>query len=103
MKELILLIISTLPIYIIGLYIYKKDQEKESKKLLSKLFIFGILSCFPATILGLLINCCFPSEENMNLITLLFYVFINIALVEEFCKWYMVYKIAYNHKEFNHI
>lgn len=103
MKSIILLIIAILPIYIIGLFIYKKDREKESKKLLSKLFLFGIISCFPAVILEIIVGTAFPSEENMNLIVLLFYVFIDIALIEELCKWFMVYKIAYNHKEFNHI
>lgn len=103
MENIILLLVAVLPIYIIGLYIYKKDKDKESKKLLSKLFIFGIISCFPAVILELIIGSFFPSEEQMNLTLLFIYVFVSVALIEEFCKFYMTYKIAYNHKEFNHI
>lgn len=98
-----LLIIAIIPIYLIGLYIYKKDNDKESKKLLAKLFMSGIISCFLVILPTPIINLIFPSIENLNLIGLFFYVFIGIALIEELCKWIMVYKITYNHSEFNHI
>lgn len=102
MKEIILFIVAILPVYLIGLYIYKKDKDKEDKNLLGKLFIFGVLSCFPAAMLELIFTALFPNVESGNLISLAIYVFIGIALVEEFCKWFMTYKIAYKHKEFNH-
>ena len=102
-NKIILLIIAILPVYIIGLYVYKKDKDKESRKLLSKLFASGIISCIPAIILELIISSLFVSEKNMDLITLLFYVFIGIAFIEEICKWIFVYKISYNHQEFDHI
>ena len=38
---------------------------------------------------------------QMNFIQLLFYVFVVIALVEEASKWFFVYKISYNHNEFD--
>jgi len=103
MRILFLLLIAILPVYLIGLYVYKHDNDKESKKLLSKLFAFGIISCIPAIILELLVGMFFDSEENMNLITLFFYVLIGIAFIEEICKWFFVYKISYNHHEFDHI
>jgi len=62
-----------------------------------------MLSCFPAVILELLIEPLFGNLENMNLLSLFMYVLIDIALVEELCKWFMTYKIAYNNKEFNHL
>jgi RsiW-degrading membrane proteinase PrsW (M82 family) len=37
----------------------------------------------------------------MNFIQLFIYVFIVIALVEEICKWFFLYKISYNHNEFD--
>lgn len=94
-------LVSVLPIFLISLYIYKKDSEKESSRLLLKLFIFGILSCFPAMSLGLFIGNFFPTQDNMNYIQLFFYIFVAVALVEEFCKWLFVYRISYNHNEFD--
>lgn len=102
MKNIILLIVAILPIYLIGLYVYKKDRDKESKKLLSKLFIFGIFSCFPAVLLELIISSFFPLTQNISLLKMFIYVFISIALIEEICKWFMVYKFTYSNKEFNH-
>ena len=43
-------------------------------------------------------------KKNLaNIITLsrIFFVFIVIALVEELCKWFFLYKISYNHSEFD--
>lgn len=103
MKTIIFLLIAILPVYLIGLYVYKKDKDKESRKLLTKLFIFGIISCIPTVILELLVGSFFGPEENMSLFTMFFYVFVSIAFIEELCKWFFVYKIAYNHHEFDHI
>ena len=61
MKSIILLIIAILPVYLICLYVYKKDRDKESKRLLSKLFIFGIISCFPAVILEFIAGSFFEN------------------------------------------
>jgi len=103
MRTLFLLLIAILPVYLICLFVYKHDNDKESRKLLSKLFIFGIISCFPAVILELLAESFFGSEDSMNYVTLFFSVFIGIAFIEEICKWFFVYKIAYNSNEFDHI
>ena len=96
-------LIAVLPVILIGLYIYKKDNNKESTKFLFKLFVGGVVSCIPAVILGLIVSSFFPSEEDMNFIQMLLYVFIAIAMVEELCKWYFVNKISYNHDEFDTI
>ena len=101
--NLILFIIAILPIYVIGLYVYNKDDEKEPRKLLTKLFIYGMLSCLPAIFLELSIGYFFGEEEYINLWELFIYTLINIALAEEICKWLVVYIITYNNKEFNHI
>ncbi len=103
MKAIILLLIAILPVYLIALYIYKKDKDKESKKLLTKLFVFGILSCIPALILEEIAVLIFGSTDGMSMFKLFIYVMVGVALIEESCKWFMVYKIAYNHKEFDHI
>ena len=66
-------IVAVLPVFLIGLFIYKKDREKESSKLLFKLFMFGIVSCFPAVILSLFVGSFFPAEENMNFLQMFLY------------------------------
>ena len=94
-------IIAILPVFLIGLYIYKKDTDKESSKFLFKMFMYGIMSCFPAAFLSLFIGSFFPAEDTMNFVQMFIYVFISIALVEEFCKWFLLYKGSYNHNEFD--
>lgn len=99
--DLLSFIVAVLPVLLIGLYIYKKDMVKESSKLLFKLFSFGILSCIPVVIIGLILDGFFPEIEDMNFIQLFIYTFGTIALVEEFWKWFFVYKGAYEHNEFD--
>ena len=96
-----LLLVAIIPIILIGLFIYKHDEKKEPSKLLLKLFIGGVASCFPAVILELIIGSVFPREESMNFIQMFLYVFISVALVEEVCKWFFVYTISYNHDDFD--
>lgn len=99
--SLLLSLISVLPIILIGLYIYEKDKEKEPLSLLLKLFIFGIISCFPAIVLGLFIGNYFLDINNMGFVQLFMYIFIAVAFVEEICKWFFVYRITYYHSEFD--
>ena len=97
------LLVAVLPVILIGLYIYKKDKLKESSNLLFKLFMGGVWSCFPAVAIGTTVDSFLhlPDTDQMNFIQLFFYVFIVIALVEEISKWFFVYKISYNHNEFD--
>ena len=101
--NIILLLVAILPIYIIGIYVYKRDKEKEPTKLLRRLFVLGMLSCIPAVILEVLIGKFFGDESFMNMWELFIYTMINIALVEELCKWFVIYKLTYHNKEFDHI
>ena len=100
-----LLIISILPVYLLGRYIYNKDSVKEPKGLIIKLFFGGLGSFVLTIIVTLLLSSCFPSllseSLNMNLFSLFFHVFFGIALVEEFSKWIFVYKISFNNNEFD--
>ena len=102
-RIILLLLIAILPVYLIGLYIYNKDTEKESKRLLFKLFCFGIVACIPAVILEFVIGSFFDVNEGSNLFLMFFYIFCSIAFVEEICKWLFVYKISYMHYEFDQI
>ena len=103
METIIILIISILPVYLLGIYIYKKDNNKEPKALLKKLFIYGMISCIPAGIIEITIGPIFGEEETMDLITLFFYVLISVGFVEEICKWFIVKKVAYNHSDFDEL
>ena len=55
--NLLILFLSILPIYLIGLYYYKKDTIKEPKSLLKKLFFSGILA-------GIVVKFYFFSKIN---------------------------------------
>lgn len=103
---LFLLIISVFPIYLLGNKIYKNDYEKEPKKLLFNLFLYGVLSVILTLLLTIILNIVIPffglEVEKLNIFSLIIYVFIGIALIEEFSKWIFVYKNMYNHVEFNH-
>lgn len=95
------IVVAILPVILIGLFIYKNDKRKESSKFLFKLFVCGISSCYPAIILELILGSLFPEMEYMNYIQLFIYSFFVIALSEELCKWFFVYKISYHHDEFD--
>lgn len=101
---LILFFISALPVFLLGLYIYKKDRNREPIKLLIKLFGCGILSVFLVVLVSKILENFFPiisaDYSELNLIELMFLAFVMVALVEESCKWIFSYKIAYNHRHF---
>ena len=99
----ILLILAILPVYLICYYVYKKDTNKEPLGLLFKLLFFGVLSCFPVVFFEILLGNLFPTEENMNVITLFFYYLIVVAFVEELFKFIFTYFGSYNHREFTNL
>ena len=107
MSSLLLLFISILPVYLVGRYVYRKDKSREPIGLVMKLF-FGGLGAFGMTIiLSLILGLFFPSilsdSFDGDLIGLFFKVFFGVALVEEFSKWFFVYKLSYNSPEFDQI
>ena len=95
MSELILFIVAALPVVLVGKYIYNKDKNKESSKILTKLFLGGILSCFLTLLISGIMGVLFPifdaEIKSLNWSELIIYVFIGVALVEEISKWVMVY------------
>ena len=107
MNSLLLLFFSVLPVFLVGIYIYKKDDQKEPFGLLFRLFLGGICSVFLTFGITLVLGIFFPSllssDINLNLYELFFHVFFGVALVEEFSKWIFLYKISFNHKEFDQI
>lgn len=99
-----LLLLSILPVLLILLFVYKKDKNKEPLLLLFIFFCSGIFSCFlvlqTSNVLATFLPFMNMSVESMGFFDTLLYTFIGVALVEEICKWIMVYFIGYYHKEF---
>lgn len=96
-----------MPVFLLGLYIYSKDKDKEPIGLLAKLFFGGVgalfLSLFITLILGFFVPDLLFDDSNLNFVELLFQVFFCIALVEEFSKWIFLYKISFSHREFDQV
>ena len=97
----ILLAISVLPAVILGIYIYKKDKEKEPTKLLVKLVIFGALSGVPALILELIFGLIFQAQDNY--LFSLFECIVGVALIEELCKFFPAYLLGVKSEHFNDV
>ena len=101
MKIVLLLLLACLPAYILGKYIYSKDNNKEPKKLLKKIVIFGVLSSIPAIIGEMIFSHFFPEPDGLY--GYLFKYFIGVALIEEFCKFLPGYVIGIKGKEFDEV
>ncbi len=102
--ELILFAVSALPVVLVGGYIYKIDKNKEPWKMLLKLFLGGMFSIVLTLILSFLLKLVFPffaDETLLNNIELIVFVFIGVALIEEFSKWIMLYVLSYNDRDFD--
>ena len=93
--------IAILPVIFLLNYIYKKDVNREPSKLLKKTFILGMITIAPSIFLEVLLEDIFPTDNYNSLISLFICVFISIALIEEFFKWLIVKKVAYNNDEFD--
>ena len=105
----LLLVLSFLPIFVIGYIIYKSDKiEKEPTKLLLLVFFGGVLSTLLALLLSGLLGLINPffavkDVDSLNAIKLIPYYFIGVALTEEFSKWILVYLFCFRSKEFNYL
>lgn len=98
-----LLIAAVLPIYLLCLFVYKKDPHHEPGKLLAKIFIFGFISALPVFFVELLLGKLFPTEGVSSFILIFINVFIAVALVEEGFKWIVTMFFGYKNKEFDEV
>ena len=107
MNYLVLLLISVLPVFLICLFVYNKDKNKEPIGLVLQLFFAGIGSFFVTLIITFFLSMFFPSllseQFSFDLVSLFFHVFFGVALVEEFSKWIFVYNIGFNNREFDQV
>ena len=102
----ILFFLAALPVVIILIIVYSKDRKKEPFSLLLQFFLLGIVSCFLVIGLSDILGIFLPFMEltkSSTFLDILLYSFIGVALVEELCKWIMVYFKGYNNKEFDEI
>lgn len=103
----LLLFASVFPIALILLFVYIKDKEKEPLVLLLTFFCLGILSAFLVTQITNVLTPIIPLL-NMKIVDMTFlekvlYCFLGVALIEEICKWSMVYFVGYHHREFDEL
>jgi RsiW-degrading membrane proteinase PrsW (M82 family) len=101
MDFLRLILTAILPIIIIAVVIYRVDRyDKEPIKLLLFVMFLGMLSVIPAligeTVLGF-VGVIFGS----GFIGTAYRAFIQVALVEEFCKWIIIIIVIYKRPEFD--
>lgn len=105
--QLVLLFLAVIPVVVILTYIYRKDKNKEPGGLLVLLFLMGIASCFMVLFVSDLVFKIFPfmneGTEYMTFFEVMAYAFIGVALVEEFCKFFMTFIGAYRNKAYDEV
>lgn len=103
----LMLFLAVLPVVLILIFVYNKDKSKEPLGLLIKLFVLGILSCFLVLAISGGMEKIFPfmqgEIDDKSFLDTLLYAFIGVALVEEFCKWVMLYFVGYKSEEFDEL
>lgn len=102
------ILISIIPIYLLVDSIYEQDKiEKEPMKLLVLTFIGGCIALFVTKILALIYQQYIPFLVEASSKTELYKTFLisfgEIGLIEELCKWIILYIIVWKRKEFNYI
>ena len=103
MKILISLILAVVPSIYLLVYYYKKDDAKpEPKRLVIKVFVFGVLSVFVAIIFELIV-IYFGSKINNQLAFYFFRAFFVAGLCEELVKLLVVILIIYRNTEFDEV
>lgn len=102
---MVLLLLAIFPSIYLMRFIYKQDKiEKEPMWLMARIFLAGIAAVVPAAIAELVIqhflSAIFPAGTGAMYLFL--ENFVSIALVEEYCKRFMVRRITWNCREFNY-
>lgn len=105
----LLLVVSIIPVFLLGLYIYKKDSVKEPKPLLIGLFVAGFLALILVVLVSIIMYFLVPdfyileNTNNYSGLQLFGLIFFEIALIEEFFKWLMIRVFGYNNKNFDQL
>ena len=105
----LLLGVALLPVLVIGYFIYKADKiKKESTRMLCLVTLSGVLSVLITLLLSQFLEMAIPfyaveNEENLNLLRLIPYYFLGVAIIEEISKWVLVYIFCWKSKEFDYL
>ena len=106
MELRMLIALAVLPGLFILFYVYKKDKvEKEPRRLLIKLFIFGALSIIPAVIYEMVAEGFLESSVTDGMDPILLTAidnFLAIALAEELFKYLFLKKGSWKHPAFDY-
>ena len=97
-----LLLLAVAPAIALMVYIWNKDKSKEPLKMLLILVALGAASCLPAALIELAVG---KVIEPLASVSTMFYhlveAFFGVALIEEGCKFIVMYLYTRNHKDFN--
>ena len=99
----ILLFLAILPVFLLCVYINKKDINKEPIGLLMLIFFLGFMMALPVIFLEFILGDFFPTDNVLSFYRLFFNIFISIALVEEGAKWIVTRHVGFTNKEFDEI
>ncbi|MFH1534330.1 MAG: PrsW family glutamic-type intramembrane protease, partial [Nitrospirota bacterium] len=108
MQTILLLVISIIPAVILLWYFNKQDKgEKEPRKLMWKVFIWGVVAAIFAVIIELNIEDLYRYLGINPIETFWLYIFltafVTAAFVEEAVKLWVVKTRVYNNKNFNEV
>lgn len=99
-----LILLGILPSFIIAFIIYNTDKkEKEPIKELIKAFFMGVLAILLTLAISLVLKIGTVDANSDSLIRILYISFIEIALVEELCKWFCGHMFLRQNKDFNYM
>ncbi len=100
----LLILLTILPSYVLGKYIYKKDKvEKEPPVLLMVLLLCGATAVLATLAMSSIAKDTFPilASKKIDFKTVFIKNFIGIALIEEFFKWFFLNIVTWRNKNFN--
>ena len=99
-----LLLFALVPSLAFIIMVWRMDKvEKEPFGLLLKLFLLGMLSCLPAILLESAGEAFFLQFfDESSLLYIIIDNFITVALVEEACKLFFLYRGSWKNRNFNY-
>ena len=93
-----LIIFSLTPVFLIMLFIYNKDKNKEPKNVIIKLLISGVgstfITVFITLILGTVFDIFLTDYTKLSGLKLIIHTFVAVALIEETSKFIMLNKLS---------
>ena len=102
---MILISVALAPVILLLIYVYRRDKyEKEPKKLLAKVFIFGIISVIPVYFIETALTNYWHTKyalPSMQLNTAAYDAFVVAAFTEEFFKILVFFIFIQKNKNFN--